>query len=56
LKTERGFFDIKGNKIGQLNNNGIYYGIDLSVAFSMGGCENGIIGGPDPDDKNIILI
>ena len=51
---KHGFFDIKGNRIGLLGAP-IYQGASIiSTAFAIGDCEDGIIGGDDPADQNII--
>lgn len=54
INGKHGFFDIKGNRIGLLGAP-IYQGASITLnAFAIGDCEDGIIGGDNPADQNII--
>ncbi|MGF2411317.1 T9SS type B sorting domain-containing protein [Ferruginibacter sp.] len=54
ISGKKGFIDIKANRIGVTgNSNAVYFSI-ISTAISIGSCENGIIGGDNAADTNII--
>lgn len=52
LIGKKGFIDIKANRINMLATS--WFPSDPYVAFSIGNCENGIIGGPSIADINYI--
>ena len=54
IYNRKGFIDIKSNRINQLSPPSSVYYSNLNVAFSIGNCENGIIGGPNANDSNLI--
>jgi gliding motility-associated-like protein len=54
ILNKSGFIDIKGNKVMLLNPSNVYFD-DIVDAFDISGCENGIIGGPGPNDTNYIV-
>ena len=54
IRGKSGFIDIKGNKVMLLSGSTIYFG-EIVNAFAISGCEDGIIGGPGPNDTNYIV-
>ena len=54
LENKKGFIDIKSNKVGLLNADQQYFYSNILSAFIIGSCENGIIGGDNYLDSNII--
>ena len=54
LENKKGFIDIKSNVFGVSNNTLNYFYSTGLTAISIAGCEDGIIGGEDPSDANII--
>lgn len=54
IENKKGFIDIKGNKVGLLSSNFQSFFSNISTAFGIGGCENGIIGGNSLLDTNVV--
>lgn len=54
LEGKSGFIDIKSNRFGHLNGNSDFFFSTALTAISIAGCEDGIIGGDNPADSNII--
>ncbi|HEU4904057.1 MAG TPA: hypothetical protein VFT06_14725, partial [Flavisolibacter sp.] len=54
LEGKSGFIDIKANQFGMLNGNSDFFFSTALTAISIAGCEDGIIGGDNPADSNII--
>lgn len=54
VQGKAGFIDIKSNRIGLLLAPTYQFGSIISTAFIIGNCQDGIIGGDNPADQNII--
>ena len=54
IQGKSGFFDIKSNRIGLLLAPTYLGGSIISSAFIIGNCTDGIVGGDNPADQNII--
>lgn len=54
IDGKKGFFDIKGNKVGLLGNPATQYVSIIAGGISIVNCDDGIIGGDGPSDSNYV--